>query len=359
MTKYGYRTDTKEILAFWESALGANAVFVTKVTDIRLGERLAAALSMLSAEVWEMYCGTPGSTGDPEVPDTQAWRVRKAWKALEDLADTVRNPGREEDSGIRRSSTPANQVADTVGLMLHELGNRKVTEAVAGEVQAEVDGMLRADRGDFTGRARQAVSLTRLEVSPTQVEAAWQIIANAETPWGNELFGVLDPTAACAAVADWLQGAVELAAERIGVSSDEVLEERIFEDIPTRISGTVLDLLAEGMSSSQAVQFLVSDAVAVSRGDLPKDIGALLVAAEMLRQSGGAMPTEGLPRLTHLDPSRPALDMLAELLVGIFGCFVVWAGYASPEAIMEGSEEDFLKTQTEFCNTLRTRMRQP
>jgi uncharacterized protein YciW len=77
-----------------------------------------------------------------------------------------------------------------------------------------------AERGDLSGRARQAVALSRADVSPIQVAAAHDLFQ--EHPLGSpKLFEVVDPAAAAVAAAHWLQAAADVAAEVAGCAPDE------------------------------------------------------------------------------------------------------------------------------------------
>jgi hypothetical protein len=70
---------------------------------------------------------------------------------------------------------------------------------------------------DLTGRAQQAAGISRLELSPTQVHSAWDMLREHALGLGEGLVGSFAPTAAAAAATAWLRGAAELAAEATGI----------------------------------------------------------------------------------------------------------------------------------------------
>src|SRR2546421_6218533 len=59
-----------------------------------------------------------------------------------------------------------------LGRNLHEVGDKKFTAQVATDAEAEIAAIGKAELGDLSGRARQAVVLTRQDASPVQVAAA-------------------------------------------------------------------------------------------------------------------------------------------------------------------------------------------
>jgi hypothetical protein len=65
----------------------------------------------------------------------------------------------------------------------------------------EIAAIERAELGDLSGRAAQAVLLTRQDASPVQVAAADTL---AGSLLGGDQLLTLDPTAACGAAAHWL-----------------------------------------------------------------------------------------------------------------------------------------------------------
>src|SRR5205823_5514820 len=131
------------------------------------------------------------------------------------------------------------------------------------EVQVEIDAVTRAELGDLSGRAVQAVALDRLDVSPVQVAAADELLR--ADPLGAALLAVaVDPAAACVAAAHWLAaaavvadaaentpGAVFMEADDIQPVSIEVpalvVERIVEEDLSPR--GVVLDLLRSAVAA--------------------------------------------------------------------------------------------------------------
>lgn len=79
---------------------------------------------------------------------------------------------------------------------------------------------------------------------------------------------------------------------------------------------------------------LIAAAMEVTEGDLP-DPDGLVTATEQARataerfgpQNPGLL-AELMPRVTPLDPIRPAQDLLEDLLDGIHGCWLLYRGSA-------------------------------
>lgn len=224
---------------------------------------------------------------------------------------------------------PTDEAGHRIGRVRHVIGDPGVTEDVVAEVEAEVEAIRRADLGDLTGRAQQAVVLSRLELSPTQTRAAWEVLAERALDEGEGLVGVFDPTAAAVAAAAWLRGAAELAAEVTGYLWTEVVQHADdIETLPHTTPTTVLEALDAGATPEQAVLELVSDALAIGRGETPSSAVELaqeiLEAVDLAAGMTDATAADLVPQLTPLNPTRPALDLLQGLLWGIYGCYLLW-----------------------------------
>jgi hypothetical protein len=143
-----------------------------------------------------------------------------------------------------------------------------VTRAVIDDVAEELDGVERALRGgDLTGRARQAVERSRLDVSPVQIVAADRLLH--QVPMGSErLFTEVEPTAAAVAAAHWLQSAVDVTLEVTGWEDAAAVLEAAdaIESFDVTTTQVVLDLLRLGNPPIAAVQCLVRTAMLAARG---------------------------------------------------------------------------------------------
>ena len=167
-----------------------------------------------------------------------------------------------------------------------------MTEAVRAESAVELAAVESAELGDLTGRAQQAVLLSREGASPVQVAAADRLLE--EDPFGPaELFSAIDPTAAAVAAAHWLYAAAEAVSDVSGYAATDVVREADnIEATPHRTPSLVLELLDDGVSPYDAVTGLVRHAMRVADGVLP------------------------------------ARDLLEDLLTGIHGCWLLHDEYA-------------------------------
>jgi hypothetical protein len=118
-----------------------------------------------------------------------------------------------------------------------------LTAAVLTDVETELAAVRDAELGGLSGRAVQAVLHTREDVSPVQVAAADQILA--DDPLGGEaLFLRLDPTAASVAAAHWLQAAADVVATRSGIQATQVVAESDnIEALPHATPTAMLELM--------------------------------------------------------------------------------------------------------------------
>ncbi len=290
MTTYAYDPALRHLIACCGTGGGARAHTVARLrwgTAERLGLRLAQQLTRLSAEAWLSYTDA-GRTGPvPEVAALAALRVP-------DLAHG--GPTAVERDGVVER-------AREVGRTLAEIGSAGVRRAVVADVVDELASVGRALRGELGGRARQAVELTRLDASPTQVAHADRVLHGA--PSGAEALLVdVEPTAACVATAHWLVAAVDVTSRAIGGGGvREVLRpEEAAEPFDTVAPTVVVDLVAEGSSPLAAVQRLVHPAMRAARGFVPAAEDCIL------------------PGLIILDPGRPARHLLDRLLLALRAC---------------------------------------
>jgi hypothetical protein len=103
-----------------------------------------------------------------------------------------------------------------------------------------------AELGDLSGRAVQAVLLTREDVSPVQVAVADQTLAG-DPLGGEDLFLRLDLTAASVAAAHWLQAAADVVAVLSGIPVTQVVAESDnIEALSHATPTAVLELMESG-----------------------------------------------------------------------------------------------------------------
>lgn len=349
MTRYAIDETRGTLIASWATGDGDTAVIVAELPaaspkDARFA--LARTLADLSQALWRTYTHPASALGDALDDDGEDQRRQGERDAFSTVLSALVKPNLPEDGMILQSYVVVEETAHRVGRALHALADAELTDTVAAEVQAEIGAVEQAELGDLSGRARQAVVLTRADASPSQVAEAERLLA--DNPFGsNALFTTVDPTAAAVAAAHWLHAAATVAGEAAGGSpADAILEADDIVSLPVGSLAAVLDLIEEGASPYEAVTELVRDAMAVAEGGVPDLLGLAEAVAEIERQAEEAAPGDedmlehmlASIRTTPLDPARPALDLLEDLLAGIDGCADLYAEYAS--SADDGDEDD-------------------
>ncbi|MFJ8043653.1 hypothetical protein ACIRBX_24445 [Kitasatospora sp. NPDC096147] len=343
MTRYCVDPVRYELIATWGSGEGDLATRVAAVpvgTDLVALSRLASVLTQFSAAAWRTYTHPAGAARSLE-PGSEGWRREHERKAFAEVAAAVVEPHLPHGGSITVSYSPLVENANRIGRALLALAVPELTEAVRADTAAELAAVEAAELGDLGGRAQQAVLLSREDASPVQVAAADRLLA--ENPFGPAaLFSEVDPTAAAVAAVHWLAAAAEAAGAVSGhLAVDAVREADTIESLPYETPTLVLELIEAGASPYDVVTGLVRHALLVADGVLPdpaafreqlEEAEELLAAyaegAEEDEESDGA-DEDGL-RLTPLDPKRPALDLLEDLLTGIQGCWLLHDEYAEP-----------------------------
>jgi hypothetical protein len=346
MTRYAVDEARQALVGLWSTGSGDVAITVADLpSTVRSGQALlvAEAASGLSEALWRCYTHPASVTGSLE-PDTEGWRRQRSRDGFALVADAVRQPNLPHNGLLIRAYDPVTEYAHQLGRALHAIGDPGLTGRVVADVQAELDGVERAERGDVSGRAQQAVILSRQDASPVQIAAADRLLQ--EDPLdGSGLFTGFDPAAAAVAAAHWLWAAAMVATDRSGLAIAEVM--RTADDIealPWETPAVVLGQLADGEPPRSVVLGLISDAMLVAEGKIPDLITLLELAAQAEARAGSDLELcEALIaaiRPTPLDPARPALDLLEDLLSGIRGCWLVFTEYAhNPGA--SGEDDDF------------------
>jgi hypothetical protein len=268
--------------------------------------------------------------------NTVGWRREGDREAFAKVLPALSKPNLPANGTMLVSYIPVEESAHRVGRALHGIGSAALTTQVTAEVRAELRAVEQAELGDLSGRGKQAVVLTRADASPAQVAAADRLLH--DDPLGSDaLMREVDPTAAAVATAHWLEAAATVAAEESGLEPEQVvLEADNIEALPHETPTLVLESLASGMSPHAAITELIRGAMDVAEGNLP-DIDLLdqlsarlerLAPQIDLADPGQREQVMESLRLTPLDPSRPALDLLEDLLTGIHGCWLIYQEYA-------------------------------
>jgi hypothetical protein len=278
----------------------------------------------LSRAVWRAYTH-PASSADSLEVNTEGWRREGDRAAFPAVLPALSRPHLAEGRTLVQSYIPVEETAHRVGRALHAIGDAALSEQVAADVQADLDPVERAERGDLTGRAGQAVHLTREDASPLQVAAADALLD--QHPLGHaRLFTEVDPTAAAVAAAHWLQAAAHVVAELADTDPAQVvLRADDIEALAVETPTLVLERLATGETPREVVTDLVAEAMAVAEGRVP-DLAQLLQRVEEIGQRASKYGTQADHlreamlselRITPLDPSRPSRDLLEDLLDGL------------------------------------------
>ncbi|WP_433221261.1 hypothetical protein ACQP00_20125 [Dactylosporangium sp. CS-047395] len=376
MTTYAWDTRSGLLLAVWAAGVGHHAAMVCQLGSAaapKAAAGLCDALTQLSRHLWDTYQhpadDDPDSADLPDLSD------------LSDLSDVMTQERGEGFSGVLAavgrprlpdghglpivSYDPLLESAHMVGRALHELGDAEVTVAVTAEVRAEIDAVDRAGLGDLSGRAAQAVSLDRLDVSPVQVAAADRLL-HADPLGSDALFTSVDPAAACVAAAHWLVAAAEFTAAAAGIAPADVFAyaddlEAVSVEVPSYVVEVVVD---QSATPREAVTGLLSEADAVRAGRIP-DPTALLQRVDAAREQILRVDVGHrehalavlLDRLTPLDPQRPARDLLEHLLNGLRACLLVYRAEkacAAGVATSAADEDDLFDTTADLADAAFT-----
>lgn len=346
MTRYAYDSGAATVVASWGTGRGDVAETVASLpgaAGAAHGVELAAALASLARFQWRTYTHPATAAGDPDVENGEAWRRQAERGRFAKVEAALRTPNLpDEDGCMLVFYSPIEESAHHVGRVLHAIGDADLVDRVVSEVLTEQSAITAAELGDLAGRARQAVELTRPEISPVQVHAADALLR--ANPLGTiDLFTELDPAAASVAAAHWLRAAAAVAGEVTGLDPvDVVAEADDIEALQVETPTVVLERLGAGETPTQVVVDLIADAIAVSEGKV-RDLDSIMEAAQEIeeRDDDPGAWTDGY-RICRLDPTRPAIDLLEDLLGGIRGCWLVFS-----EADSDVAFEDAVRTEAD------------
>ncbi|KUL41570.1 hypothetical protein ADL15_04815 [Actinoplanes awajinensis subsp. mycoplanecinus] len=358
VSNYAVDDDGNVLIRTWAAGHGHLAAVVAAIPESapRLHRLdLAAQLSGLADTLWRCYTH-PASAAASTEPHTEGWRRQQSRDSFGAVADAIRAPHLVDGDGyLVVEYDPVQEYANRVGRALHTIGDEALSQAVVADVDAERDAVERAELGDLTGRAVQAVTLSRTDASPAQVAAA-DAVLDKDPLGGSELFRELEPTAAAVAAAHWLKAAADVTADLTGIPAEQVVVAADdLESLPYRTPTVVLELFAAGGSPHQLVVDLVGDAMLIAEGLAP---GTVIFAGGEGRYEEADEPDldddddddddvepgvlAGEPvRMTPLDPSRPARDLLEDLLIGIHGCQLLYTDFKEDEGAGAGANEAF------------------
>ena len=352
MTRYAFDPLDHKLIAAWGTGQGDRASTVTvldEVTGAAHGLALAYAMTILANELWRAYTEPAADLGDETNVNSPAWRRARTRESFAAVPDALVNPNLPENGMLLVNYEPVIDSAHQLGRVLHEIGDHNLTATMRLDIEEEIAAIERAECGDLEGRAQQAVLLSRPEASPAQVSAA-DAILREDVLGGAELFTALDPAASAVAAAHWLNAAALVTGERSGIDPRNVVKTAdVIQALSYRTPTLVLEQLTDGRNPYSVVVSLIRDAAAVAKGVAP-DIDVLVTEIAEFSEAQGEADEDGeddlgdeqagLLRLTPLDPARAALDLLEDLLAGIFGCFLVFKEYAGTDGLETDGDED-------------------
>lgn len=335
VTRYAYDAGAGALVA--TSGTGGGDVAETiaplsRTVEPEVALALAAALTKLSEYQWRTYTHPASAAGDPEVPNSVAWHRAEERNRFREVEAAVREPNLPDEDGMMAVSySVVEESAHRIGRVAHLIGDATLVDALVAEVRTEQAAIEAAELGDLSGRARQAVELSRADISPVQVHAA-DALLYADPLASLDRFTDIDPAAAAVAAARWLYLAAEVASEAAEVHPVHVVAEADnLEALQVETPTLVLERLCAGESPTAVVVDLIADALAAAEGRVRNPV-RIVEAAEAIerRLRGEELDEEGLTALTDefriscLDPGRPAVDLLEDLLDAIRGCRLLY-----------------------------------
>jgi hypothetical protein len=265
VTEYAYDRTRNVLLAVWSVGIGNVAETVVAFGDDlpgpEYGLQLAYELSGLSDHLWHTY--THPLTEAVDLPDEALGRARNQL-AIDLVTGAMREPHLPVGNQLPVCDSEVLEAGHMVGRTLHRIGDAGVTEQAVADVDAEVDALRRAALGDLSGRANQAVVLTRSDPQPHQVAAAHAYFE--KDPLGPpELYTKIDATSAAVAAVHWLDAAetitrrggeagADLAAGDLGDVAVPVLGRLGDGELPRDV---VIALVQEGMSARKLLERLL------------------------------------------------------------------------------------------------------
>lgn len=318
------------------------------IEDTDIHRQIATTMTALSRTLWHTYTDPASAALDDLSPNSEGWRREMEREEIGRVAHALRNPNLPMNGYLVQPYGGIEGSAQQLGCLLHEIGNPEFTDAISIEVDEEIRTIERAESGDLTDRAAQAILLSRASASPTQVAVAFALLQ--ADPFGSrELREQVDPTSASVAAGQWLLAAARVAASLSGIGAESVvMEADNIEELSVATPTEVLARLIEGDDPYDVVSELIRIAMAVADGY------AIAPAREPAKMPLYRTDFEGKTSLSYLDPRRPAPDLLEDLLGGIYGAYLLWAEYDESEAPDEDAlDEEALEEEWESSRKQR------
>ncbi len=310
VTEYAYDRTRNALLATWSVGIGNVAETVVEFGDDLRGPEYALQLgynlALLSQDLWHTY--THPLTAAVDRPEEALARARDQL-AIDLVTGAMREPHLPVGNQMQVCESDVLEAAHMVGRILHKIGDAAVTEQAVADVEAEIAALRRAGLGDLTGRANQAVVLTRSDPQPQQVAAAHAYLE--KNPLGPpELYTKIDATSAAVAAAHWLFAAVMIMHRAAhGNMSDapptypHMDGERPDDDLAMK----VFHRLDQGRSPRDVVVGLIREGVA-ARKLLEELLIAIGHAGQLYTECNTTMPPEQITDTFCARTRRMAVD---------------------------------------------------
>lgn len=342
MSRYAVDADGMMLVRTWSTGRGDWATMVTALPAAAGMERhqvLAAELTGLAHELWRCYTHPPKVDPDTDV-NTEDWRRQQIRDTFGSVIESVMNPDLpDEDGNLLVANDPVEESAHRVGRALHDIGDDAVRDAVRADIEAELQAVESAERGDLSCRAGQAAVLSRADANPAQIAAADAILR--ENPLEAWLaLRELEPTAAAIAAAHWLKGAVDVVGKVARIPARRVLLAADDED------GTDHPAAAKILSKQDSSRTLYDTVTA--------EVAFALQIAEGYFLAPGEKHTDEdeIVELTLLDPHRPSPKLVEELLDSIRSCGQLYARHIENASTTDGLLDD-AALDALFCDAVR------
>lgn len=337
MSRYAFDPHHNALIVSWPTGSGDIAATLAPLpptTAPGQAQALARKLTDLSHILWRTYTHPPAAAHSTE-PNGEGWRRQHERDNLASVPSAITDPNLPSNGRIIQSYVPSQEQAHRVGRALHTINDASLTAAISTEVKAELTAIEQAERGDLSGRAIQAIALSRAGASPVQVEAADRLL-RSHPLGGEKLFTGVDPAAAAVAAAHWLQAAADITSEVCDLpAADIVVESDNIHALPHQTPTHVLTMLEAGLRPYEIVTSLIGEAMTAAEGTIPDpdELREGFTEAEEMAQQHSDDPNLrhallASVRTTPLDPIRPAPDLLEDLLAGIEGCATLFHEYA-------------------------------
>ena len=346
MTRYAYNPSTREIHATWsESTRHADTISLVATTDESVEDsdvhRLLESLARLSNAAWDTYAHRVWMTvEDGDIHFDNPQRFEELMR-LDTVCDSIRNTQAPSESAPANDHTTIGKFSHEVGQAMLTIGSTELTEAVVADIEAELSAIEAARAGVFAGRSAQALQLTTTRVVDVHVVAASEIFATGEPSLAA--FEHLEPSSVAVAAAHWVYAASVVAGKAAKCHPVEVIYEADgIDGMPVLTVSAVVSQLSAGYSPHHVVASMISKAQRVATGTLYGENSIY----DLFEESYEATPRDSYYEsfsqgVFILNPLRPALNILEDMIDGVEGAWLVYDEYTSNYSKLDETAEDY------------------